>query len=195
MPQKVAPAFLRQLGLLVTGEIDRAHAFMLVARPGQDELVHRWLRRLFPDGGKHVDLMDISPADSEGAAVIRYGCVLTSDDVAAMVLNETGSSFLKFLSGWQYVAHDGIELFGTTGEFPSKSQLMAVTTDRVDLNEVLWGDSEWSEIRAKAKAVGISGRAVFAWLESQQAPFKAPAPPPAPRTGIFRHRRRPLGSS
>ena len=190
-----APAFLRQLGLRVTGEIDRDHAFMLVARPGDEELVRQWLQRLFPNGGKQSVLMDISPLDSSyDGAHLSHGVVFTIDEVAALVLDETGSSTLQLLKSWQTVGHGGIESIGKTGEFPSKAQLMAATADGVDVHEAVWGDTEWKEVRAKAKAVGISARAVFAWLESQQVPSETPAPRPALREGIFRHLRRPLGS-
>lgn len=165
-PMKYAPKFLRQLGLTLKGEPDGNHCFCFSVGAGMEDVAVAWLKRLFPNGGKKIDLTNTG-SDYDRPQLPSnqwlYGFALKSDTHVALIRDEIHFGSSDWLPGlWETL--DCIDMADdllAMEKLPTKLEIMNLMNAVPDYDNYLWG-----VIRSKATELGLSVDDVHAILKS-----------------------------
>lgn len=174
-PQKLAPLFLRQIGLTAAGEVDVRHCFVFQLKAGMQDLAIEWLKRLFPGGGRKIELSNTAvdherpqrPVDQQA-----YGVALFDDRIAAVVRDDIHFGDHSWIPGkWSLWGHDdSADGLLSLDNLPTKADVMAAMNSLPQYDEVVW-----RYIKEGAMAAGLSGDAVLAILKQEVPNWPEPA--------------------
>jgi hypothetical protein len=173
-PQKLAPLFLRQIGLTVSGEIDARHCFVFQLKAGMQEIAIAWLKRLFPEGGRIIELSNTA-VDHErpqrSVSQQAYGVALFDDRIAAVVRDDIHFGDHSWLPGkWALWGHDdSADSLLSLDNLPTKADVMAAMNALPQYDEVVW-----AHIKEGTLAAGISADAVLAILKKEVSNWPEP---------------------
>lgn len=179
LPQRYAAEFLHQLGLNTAGELDPEHLYMFYVRPGFEEMAAAWILRLFPTGGDRVNLHDEWQARPQGAAatVTRRGVALFDGKFAAVIQLASKRLNFNWLPGeWRVVSDEGrAAAFLDTDNPPSKAAIASLIQSGPNVEEVLWHDPLWNEVKRQTIHQGLTADAVLAALLSHSIQKPTPS--------------------
>ena len=169
LPKKVAKAFLGQIGLRLSGEIDPRHCFVIYPRMGKEDLATEWIGRMFPNGGKRIDLSTewVNHGRAQQDPDLRaYGSALF-DGRIAVVFHESGESDgpITLPGKWDLVDYNNsAEGLLSIGVLPRKDDVM-----RAFANADFLGETTWEQVRIQAVASGLSPFDVLQLIQRHDA--------------------------
>lgn len=170
LPQRYAVEFLHQLGLNIAGELDPERVYMLYVRPGFEEQAAAWILRLFPAGGDRVNLHDEWQARPQGAVptVTRRGVALFDGKFAAVIQLASKRLNFNWLPGeWRVVSDEGrAAAFLDTENPPSRAAIASLMQSGPNVEEVLWHDPLWNEVKRQTIHQGLTADVVLKALLS-----------------------------
>lgn len=163
-PQKLAPLFLRQIGLTVAGEIDDRHCFVFQLQAGMQDLAVAWLKRLFPDGGRRIELSNTTGVHEHPQRQQAFGVALFDDHIAAVVRDDIHFGDYSWLPGeWELWGHDdAADALLSLVNLPAKADVIAAMNAVPQYDEVVWAN-----IKEGAMAAGLSADAVLVILKQE----------------------------
>ena len=166
LPQKHAAQFLRQLGLSVTGEVDKRHCFYFVVGPGLQKLALQWIDKLFPQGGKLFTLAQGARSLESAGGLDRdnalLGVAFVGLETVAVVRDEVNFGDFTWITGqWERLGPllDAQSLLDEN-HLPDKSTVYAAIEGvQADDQQVL------ADIRRVAQNAGLSGGQVLELIQ------------------------------
>lgn len=173
LPQRVAVGFLRQLGMRVSGDLDPQHGFFFYVRPGYSELAAKWVERLFPGGGKRLEISTDLEVDAAlpGAAASKRGVVLVDGNHTAVVQDAAAREASEWMSGaWEDIGHeDRAGALLDHEHLPSKAAIAAAVQGVPTFERYVWDDPDWDQVKREAIRQGRGAREVLQLLQAGRA--------------------------
>jgi len=172
LPQRVAVGFLRQLGMHASGDLDPQHGFFFYVRPGYSELAAKWVERLFPGGGKRLEISNDLEVDESGSdpAPSKRGVLLVDGNFAAVVQDAAAREGSEWIRGtWEDIGHeDEAGALLDHDHLPSRAVIAAAVQGVPTFERYVWDDPDWDQVKREAIRQGRGAREVLTLLQASR---------------------------